>query len=269
MPRIDVNGIGLHYELRGSGPPLLMIMGYGAGAAMWGDAYLDRLARAFHVIAFDNRGTGASDKRDEPIAIATMADDAAGLLAALGLDSAHVFGVSMGGYIAQELALRHPGRVRRLVLGCTGCGGTAAVSAAPQVLALIGPAKGVTPREAVGRVYAAMTTEETRRDHADFLDGMTTRLLARPTPVVTLNRQMEAIRRFDTADRLGRIAAPTLIITGDRDILVPPENSRILAERIPGARLVVLPGAAHNFFWEAPEESARVVETFLLEAGED
>lgn len=265
MPRIDVHGIGLNYEERGGGPPLLVIMGYGTGAALWGDAYLDRLARAFRVIALDNRGTGGSEKRDEAIEIATLADDAAGLLDALGIPSAHVFGVSMGGMIAQELALRHPERLRRLVLGCTHPGGAHAAPAAPEVVALIGPAKGLSPREAVGRIYEAMATAETRRDRTDFLDDMTTRLLVRPTPVVTLVRQMEAVRRFDAYDRLPAITAPTLVITGDRDILVPPENSRLLAERIPGARLLIIPGAAHNFFWEAAEESARAVELFLNE----
>jgi 3-oxoadipate enol-lactonase len=267
MPRVEVNGIGLQYQERGSGAPLLLIMGYGTSAAMWGEEYLDRLARSFRVIALDNRGTGGSDKRDEPIEIATLADDAAALLEALELEAAHVFGVSMGGMIAQELALRHPERVRGLVLGCTHCGGPKAVQASPEVLALIAPAKGMPPREAVGRIYQAMTTDETRRDRLAFLGDMTDRLLARPTPVITLVRQMEAITRFDAYDRLDRITAPALVITGDCDMLVPPENSRSIAERIPGARLAVIPGVAHNFFWEAHEHSARLVEAFLWSCG--
>lgn len=263
MPRLDVNGVGISYEERGSGPPLLAIMGYGTSAVLWGDQHLDRLARSFRVIALDNRGTGGSEKRDEPIEISTLAGDAAALLTAVGVEKAHVYGVSMGGMIAQEFALRHSERLNRLILGCTHPGGSVAVQAAPEVVALLGPAKGLTPREAVGRIYAAMTTEETRRDRTDFLDAMTDRLLLRPTPVVTLVRQMEAIQRFDVADRLGQIAAPTLVITGDRDVLVPPENSRIIAERIPGAKLLVLPGAAHNFFWEAAGEAALAIEQFL------
>jgi 3-oxoadipate enol-lactonase len=231
---------------------------------MWGDGYLDRLGRSFQVIAPDNRGTGGSEKRDEPVEISTLADDAAGLLDHLGIESAYVLGVSMGGMVAQEFALRHPGKVRRLVLGCTHPGGPEAVTASPEVLALIAPAKGVAPREAMARIYAAMTTEETRRGRAPFLEDMTDRLLARATPVITLVRQMEAINRFSAADRLGQITAPTLVITGDRDILVPPENSRTIAQRIPGARLAVIPGVAHNFFWEAEEESARLLEEFLL-----
>ena len=262
MPRVTVNGIGLHYEERGEGLPLLLIMGYGTSAVLWSDAYVERMARSFRVIAPDNRGTGGSEKRDEPIEIATMADDAAALLDELGIASTHVYGVSMGGMIAQELALRHPEKVQRLVLGCTHPG-KRGVRAAPEVLALIGPAKGLPPREAVGRIYQAMCTEATRRDRTEFLDDMTTGLLVRPTQVVTLVRQMEAALSFDSYDRLPEITAPTLVITGDCDILVPPENSRILAERIPNARLLVLPGAAHNFFWEAFEESARAVEDFL------
>ncbi len=263
MPRIEVNGIGLQYEERGSGPPLVLIMGFGAPAAFWSDAFVDRLARSFRVIAYDNRGTGASEKRDEPITIRTLADDA-GLLTALGLERVDVFGVSMGGMIAQELVLHHPQRVRRLVLGCTHCGGANIVPAAPEVLARLMPPRGTPPREAIAGLWSAMTTEETRRERADFLEAMTERLLARPTPVVTLRRQMEAISRFATCDRLAQIGAPTLVITGDRDVLVPPENSSRLAARIPGARLAVIAGAAHNVMWEAPEETARLLEEFLL-----
>jgi 3-oxoadipate enol-lactonase len=265
MPFADVGGLRLHYRRLGAGQPLLLIMGYGTSAALWGEEFLTALARDFDVIAPDNRGTGQSDKPREGYEIATLADDMAGLLDALGLDSVDVAGVSMGGMIAQELVLRHPQRVRRLVLGCTHPGGTHASPADPSVLALIAPQPGATPREAIAGIYAAMTTEETRRTHGPFLDQITEAMLAHLTPGFVLRAQMQGIAGLDTWERLAQVRVPTLVITGDRDVLVPPQNSRVIAERVPGARLAVIPGVAHNFFWEAQAETLALLREFLAE----
>ena len=135
MPVANIKGMNLHYRVWGVGEPLLLIMGYRGSGFMWGEEFVTPLSRYFQVITFDNRGTGLSDKPDTVYTIPMMADDAAGLLSALGIERAHVFGVSMGGMIAQELALRHPKRVKRLILGCTTCGGPQAVRAPLEVLA--------------------------------------------------------------------------------------------------------------------------------------
>jgi pimeloyl-ACP methyl ester carboxylesterase len=123
MPMTKIGDVNLHYQVQGVGDPLLLIMGYRGSSYMWGEELLQLLSRDFQVIIFDNRGTGKSDKPNAIYTIPMMADDAAGLLQHLGMPRAHVFGVSMGGMIAQELALRHPKRVDRLTLGCTTCGG--------------------------------------------------------------------------------------------------------------------------------------------------
>src|SRR5271165_6568150 len=123
MAVVDVGQIHLDCERSGSGPPLLLIMGMSGTALHWGEPFLEPLRRDFDVIAYDHRGVGASSRLEGPVTIAEMAEDAAGLLDALGLDSAHVVGISMGGMIAQELALAQPARVRTLTLGCTYCGG--------------------------------------------------------------------------------------------------------------------------------------------------
>jgi len=263
MPRVQADSIALNYTRRGSGVPLLLIMGFGASAAMWDDAFVDLLAPHFDVITVDNRGTGESEKRDEEIDMATLADDAANLLTALSLERAHVFGVSMGGMIAQEFALRHPARLRRLVLGCTNHGGAETVRASPEVVELLLPQRGVSPREAIQRTYAAMVTPETLANESAFLDDMAGRMLAHATPVFVFRRQMEAIGRFDASERLHEISAPTLVIAGDRDCLVPPQNAELLAAAIPQARLAIIPGAAHNFFWEARPRTAQLVTEFL------
>ena len=263
MPFQEANGVRLHYSRRGTGEPLLLIMGYGTSAALWSEEFLAALAPYFDIIAPDNRGTGQSEKPPEGYAITTMADDMAALLAALGLASVHVFGVSMGGMIAQELVLRHPAVVRTLILGCTHAGGTRTVPPDPAVLDLILPQPGRAPREAIAGIYAAMTTEETRRTRGAFLDAITEQMLAHRTPGFVLRAQAAAVRDFDTCERLAGVRVPTLVITGDRDELAPPANSRVVADRIPGAQLAVIPGVAHNFFWEAQDETVRLLREFI------
>jgi len=266
MPRVQAGSIAMHYERRGSGAPLVLIMGFGGSGAMWDGAFIDLLATSYDVIVPDNRGTGQSEKADEPIELRTLADDIANLLDALGIARAHVFGVSMGGMIAQEFALAHPQRLLGLVLGCTNCGGTDTVPAEPEVVQLLLPQKGMAPRDVIQRTYQAMVTPETIARETAFLDDMAARMLAHATPVFVFRRQMEAIQRFNLCDRLHEIAAPTLVLTGDRDRLVPPQNSQRLAAAIPNARLEVIHGAAHNFFWEAREQTARLVTAFLANA---
>lgn len=263
MPRVQAGPITMHYDRRGTGAPLVLIMGFGGSGAMWDEAFVDLLAAQFDVIVPDNRGTGQSEKSDEPIELRTLADDIANLLDALAIERAHVFGVSMGGMIAQEFALAHPARLHGLVLGCTNCGGPSVVQPAPEIVQLLLPQKGMKPREAIQRTYAAMLTPEAIPRETVFLDDMAERMLAHATPVFVFRRQMEAIQRFNVCGRLHEISAPTLVLTGDRDRLVPPQNSERIAAAIPNARLNVIHGAAHNFFWEAREETARLVTTFL------
>src|SRR5271154_6948812 len=133
MPLANVGDIELDYERGGSGPPLLLIMGMSGTALHWGERFLEALRRNFDVIAYDHRGVGASSRLEGPITIVRMAEDAVGLLDALGIDTAHIVGISMGGMIAQELALAHPERVRTLTLGCTYCGGPGSSLMAPEV----------------------------------------------------------------------------------------------------------------------------------------
>jgi pimeloyl-ACP methyl ester carboxylesterase len=263
MPRTRAGEIELNYDVRGSGEPLLLIMGFGGSSAGWRSEFLDGLARSFRVITFDNRGTGQSDKPETPTTIPQMADDAAALLDALGIERAHVIGISMGGMIAQEMALRHPTKINGLVLGCTNCGRPAAVTAAPEVVGLLAFPPEMDPREAARRARPASYTPEFITANDAFLEEMLERAFQNPTPPATRLRQMEAIQSWGACDRLDQLTMPVLIVTGDRDVLVPPENSRILQERIAGSRLHVIPDAAHVFFNSHPKESVQVVTEFL------
>jgi 3-oxoadipate enol-lactonase len=263
MPRIKANDIELYHEIQGSGDPLLLIMGFGASSAAWRPELVESLARSFQVITFDNRGTGQSDQPDEPYSLAMMADDAAGLLDALGIASAHVFGVSMGGMIAQEFALRHPGKVRGLVLGCTHCGAPVSIPAGQETVSLLMIPEGMDPREAAERTWPAVHTPEFIASNRDLLlEGME-RALQHPTPLYARNRQMQAIQAWNSHERLSQLTAPTLVLTGDRDVLIPSQNSNILHERIAGSRLHIIPDAAHSFTSSHPEEAARAVTEFL------
>lgn len=253
MPMARIGALNMHYHIVGQGAPLVLIMGYRGSSHMWGEALLRALSHYFQVLTFDNRGTGQSDKPNTVYTIPMMADDAAGLLHHLGIARTHVFGVSMGGMIAQELALRYPKRVERLILGCTTCGGPQAIVPPPAVLAMLLTAPEVPRHEAIRRLWPLLFSPTFVRQRPDVLDHLTERALAHPTPPHTAIRQALAIQRFNTYGRLGQIVAPTLVVTGGDDLLVPPDNSRLLAHRIPQAILKIIPDVGHGFFWEQPD----------------
>jgi len=262
MPKAKIGDIQLYYEEHGRGEPLLLIMGLGASTLAWGEQ-IPTFGREFRVVAFDNRGAGRSDKPAVRYSIALFGDDTVGLMDELGIDSAHVYGQSMGGFIAQELALRHPQRVRTLVLGSTSCGGRQAVAASPENLAGIGMMNVLSPREAAERGLPLLYSDEFIACHHDALIQHSLRESELRAPPDAFGRQVQAAVRHNTFDRLPDIRCPALVITGSDDKVVPADNSRILAERIPGAELVVLPGAGHGYLLEKAAESNAVVLEFL------
>jgi 3-oxoadipate enol-lactonase len=259
VPEVRAGEIELSYERSGSGPPLLLIMGMSGTALHWGEPFLELLRQDFDVIAYDHRGVGASTRLDGPITIAQLADDASALLSALGLESADVLGISMGGMIAQELALAHPEQLRTLTLGCTYCGGPQSSPTSPQVLGRLADAMASGDRERALRagwevnVSPAMAADEAA--YAEFLAIAARRAVA--VPVVMA--QLQACGAHDTSARLPELAAPTLVIHGTLDEMLPVENGRLVAELIPGSRLEILDGSGHMFFWEQPERSAALV----------
>ena len=264
MPITKVGEISIEHYVEGSGPPLLMIMGMAGQASSWGEPFLEQLRQRFTTIRFSNRGTGLSDKPSE-VTIRVMADDAAGLLRELGIDKCHVLGISMGGTIAQELVLNYPQRVQGLVLGCTFCGLAHGVQAPADTLARFGQITAMTPEERIKQFWLMAVTAEFVERAEDFLDGMMAVALATPTPWTTVGQQFAAIQTFDTYDRLPQVQAPTLIIHGNRDALVPVENADILQQRIAGSRVRIIEGVGHCFFWEKPEESAQAIVEFLAQ----
>jgi len=275
MPHVRANGINIYYESQGEGEPLLLIAGLGATHHLW-ELQVPSFARWFRVLTFDNRGAGDSDKPPQPYSIALFADDTAALMDALGIERAHVYGQSMGGIIAQEFALRHPQRLRCLVLGCTTFGGPNSVLPSPQAAALLSGMPNLGRRsadlaapaeQAVDRVLELFYSPRYRREHAEEARRRIQSYFPLRTPPDAYARQLVACLTFDAYDRLPQIAAPTLVINGAGDALIPPENSRIIAQRIPGAELVLFPEAGHLYFHEMPEEADAAVAGFLRRRG--
>jgi pimeloyl-ACP methyl ester carboxylesterase len=259
MTLVKVGEIELDCERSGSGPPLLMIMGLSGTALHWGEPFLEALRPEFEVIVYDHRGVGASSRLSGHLTITQLAGDAAGLLDVLELDSAHVLGISMGGMVAQELALGYPERLRSLTLGCTSCGGDLGLHPAPEVPQKL--AEGMMSGNRERAVRAAWEVNVSPSYAADP-DAWTRFLeigLRRSVAVPVIMEQMGAILGHDTCDRLPTLAPSTLVVHGTLDQMLPVQNGRLIAELIPGAPLEILEGVGHLFFWEEPERSAELV----------
>jgi pimeloyl-ACP methyl ester carboxylesterase len=264
MATARINGIDIYYEVHGQGEPLLLIMGLGANTTGW-FKQVPEFASQYQVIAFDNRGAGRSDKPDEPYSLGQMADDALGLLDHVGIGSAHVFGMSLGGMIAQELVLRQPQRVRGLVLGGTTAGGPTAIFAGPEVVQTFISLGGMPLIQAIEAGLALIYSESYIKEKKGELVRRMILNAHLTAPMWAIQRQFMAIVGFDTTARLPEIKAPTLVLAGTADRVMPLENSRALATGIAGARLVELEGAGHGFLVEKATEANAAVLSFLGE----
>jgi 3-oxoadipate enol-lactonase len=278
MPTAKIGDVELYHEEHGTGDPLLCIMGFATDSTGW-MLQLPAFAERYRTVVFDNRGVGRSEKPAGAYTIHEMADDAAGLLDHLKIDRAHVLGLSMGGMIAQELVLRHPDRVRALVL--------AATFPEPDV-------ETETQRKLIFTQMGGSITEagEMRIDftafnplmffqhllplvfNASFIQSELPKLMQMFSgalqygfSIEAVMGQMQAVMAHRATDRLATITAPTLVLTGDADRLISPANSDVLARSIPGAKLVRIPGGSHGFNIEMPDLFNREVLGFLASAG--
>ncbi|MEX0785538.1 MAG: alpha/beta hydrolase [Dehalococcoidia bacterium] len=272
MGTVSANGIELYYEEHGAGEPLLLIMGWGGNAATW-HPQLAGLAERHRVIAFDNRGVGRTSAPEGPYSITEMAADAAGLLDALGIPWAHVFGISMGGMVAQELAASHPERVGALILGCTTAGGKRAAGLDRLHRDIESfrewSATGDADLEWFSEFLKRLWTEEALAKSESHLQDFVLSLIRFPPTPHGLRSQADAVSSHDIYDRLDQIRHRTLVITGDEDTLIDPQNSFILAERIAAAELRVFEGLRHAFHLEQPELVNSVIIDFIERATRD
>ena len=266
MAKIEVAGREFHYERGGEGEPLLLIQGMSGTHVAWGRPFRDALEESFDVIAFDNRGVGFSAPVDGPFTIVEMAEDTAGLLEALELESAHVVGISMGGMIAQELALAAPAKLRSLTLGCTYCGGPGSQLMPEENLQkLVAGMQSGDRDQAIRAGYEVNLSPAFRADESTWaaFHEMATSV---PAAKATIELQAQAIFAHDTSGRLGEISTPTLIVHGTEDGVLPFPNGELIASLMPGARFEVLEGVGHMFWWEQPQRSAELIREHALAA---
>lgn len=257
----------LYYDELGErgAPPLLMVRGLSRTARHWG-SLPDLLAQDFRVLVFDNRGVGRSSVPLPPYSTSSMAEDARAVLDATGAGSAFVFGVSLGGMIAQQLALRHPARVRALALGCTRAGHRAPRVGLGALATLVGALR-LPPEEAIARTAPLILSQQYLDEHPEVVQHWQQLVRREPLRRRGVIGQLLAAARHDATDGLASLRCRTLAITGDADRLIPAECSRDLVRRIPGATLAILPGAGHDFPTERPEETARALTQFFLNDG--
>lgn len=256
MPKVSVGDIEIFYEEHGDGEPLLLIMGWGGNTASW-KPQIPGLADQYRVLAFDNRGAGRTTAPEGPYSIHQMAADAVGLLDALDVPEAHVFGISMGGMIAQELAMEWPKRVQTLVLGCTTPGGERSAGYAElrqDIDTFHEETKDGGPDlEWLSEFLKRLWSDEAITKADGYLQDFVFSLIRFPAPPHGLRNQANAIAAHDVYDRLHSISQPTLVITGEEDGLIDPRNANLLADLIPNAELKIFPGLKHAFHLEQPD----------------
>lgn len=263
MARAHVNGIDLYYEIHGEGPNLALIEGIGYHSWMW-YLQLPSFSRHFRTLVYDNRGVGLSDKPPGPYSHLENAADLAGLLDQLGWEHTHVLGVSMGGFIAQEFALAHPARLDRLVLVATAFGGANMVALPPEAVRALTPDPALSVE---GKIRSAMPLAFSRpswvQEHAAEFERMVAWRLEQPQPREAALAQAMAGLTFDVEARLGEIAAPTLVVAGTEDQVVPSANAELLAAALPHAELDLIPDAGHLVQIEQANRFNRDVVAFL------
>jgi len=259
MPFVENQEAKIYWDEQGHGATVLLIMGLGYPSVMW---YRTRpvLAPRYRTLVLDNRGVGRSGVPPGPYPIALMASDAAAVLDAASVESAHVFGISMGGMIAQEFALQYPKRVRSLILGCTASGGPRAVRAEADATHMIMARGQMAPEEAAQAAVPFIYDSGTPRARIDEDLAMRRPWFPRPE---AYQAQLQGILAWEAYSRLPQITAPTLVIHGESDRLVPSGNGKLIAERLPGAKLVLIPNAGHIFPTDQPEAAHQAVLEFL------
>jgi pimeloyl-ACP methyl ester carboxylesterase len=268
MPKLAVAGTELHYERRGSGEPLLLIQGLGANSVHWGEPFLTELERDLELVLFDNRGAGRSAPlAGADVTTASLAADALALLDALELERVLVFGLSMGGMVAQELALAQPERVRSLTLGSTSCGGTQSSTTDQAVVRALTAAVLSRDQNRVLRTgFEFVVSPGFAADPAHYAAFVAAARL-HPADIPLLMAQQSAVAAHDTYSRLRALPAPTLVVHGTADRLLSAINGDLVASLIPGARLQLLDGVGHLFFWEQPQLAARLVREHIAAQG--
>jgi pimeloyl-ACP methyl ester carboxylesterase len=263
LKEVRVGDIDMAYREYGDGFPLVKIVGFASTMDGGDPELLAALALKFRVITFDNRGMGETSAGTRPFTIEQFAEDTAGLMDALGIERAHVLGISMGGFIAQELALHFPENVEKLILMASSCGGIDAIPISPEVMDELGDFSGATEERLV-RMAALLFPQAWLSEHE--AEARKKLSLAPKIPSIeSVRKQAAAMQNWPGAcDRLAELEIPTLVIAGTDDEVIDPQNSSITADKLPGGELSLLEGAGHGLTFQCPLDCARTVIDFLV-----
>ena len=256
------DGTALAVTVTGAGPPLLMIPGLGSARRVY-DPIVPFIAERCQVIVYDPRGIGMSGITDGPWDMHLLADDAVHVLDQVGVDRAAVFGASMGGMVAQQVAIDHPERVARLILAATHPGGVSMVRPDPHNLSRLMGRGATTPGDAYRIACTVLYGEVFRRQHPDFIERQVAERARHPVRARAFTNQAQAVAGHDAYQDLGGLHMPTLVMHGSLDQVSPEGNAHVLSGRIPGAQVLLFEDHGHLFFHEVPEESARVIADFV------
>ena len=267
MPIAKVGNLSLYYEIFGDGAPLVMIRGVGSNVDHWYEQ-VETFSKKYRLLVFDNRGIARSSEPGGPFSTRDMATDTITLMEAVGIKKAHVLGYSMGGMIAQEIALNYPEKVDGLILVATDCGISLRVKAKPEVTRLFSDMVYLATPEAKSASYDCLFAKQTINAHPEVIARYEEVSMRFPAPQQILLKQWDAVTQHDACNRLQDIASPTLTITGSEDELIPPQNARVMAEQIPNAELTVINGGGHLFLIEQPEQFNNAVMGFLEKISE-
>jgi len=280
MPRVKVNDIQMYYEVKGEGFPLVMINGMNDNLDCWDPRLIGGLSRRLKLLLFDTRGAGRTDVSDREYTIRLFADDTAGLMNALGIPKAHILGISMGGMVAQELAIIYPEKVSKLVL-CSTSSHWGPNNEASKIVSAMDRGCSI---EELAEIYLSFPfvkdypinyirrnptmvnvfTADFVKENPDLVNLYQQRVMDHPISVEASKRQFNAVKKFNTQERLQKIKAPTLILHGEKDFVFAPENGSNLTEGIPNAKLVHLQKSAHYLAEEMNEVIHAIIE-FLLQ----
>lgn len=264
MPKIEIGVTKIHYEICGSGEPIVLIPGFASGIWSW-RRHFNALSSKFQVIVFDPRGIAqsAADK-NIPVTIESIADEVAALLEALFIDRSHILGISFGGFVAQEFALKYPEKLNKLLLASTSFGGVHHVPAAFEVLSAFAPSKDLNSQERIRKGLTISFTSAFVEENPNLVEEFCRLREINPVPENVYLQQLQSATAFDAESRLSQIMAETLVLSGDSDNVVPLQNSVNLARQIPNARLEIIKNGGHMAFYERSDEFNAIVTRFLL-----
>jgi 3-oxoadipate enol-lactonase len=262
MPIAKTKNVNIYYEIIGQGEPLVMIRGISSNADHWYEQ-VPVLSQKYQLLVFDNRGIARSSDPGGSFSTRNMAADTVGLMEAVGIKKAHVMGYSMGGMIAQEMALAYPEKVNGLILVATDCGISLRIKAKPEFSRLFSEMIRLGTNEAKKAAAGCLFAKQTVETRPDIIQRYTEVSLRFPASLKTLGRQWAAITLHDACKRLPKISSPTLVITGSEDELIPPQNAKVMAQRIPVAQMISIDGGGHLFLIEQPDAFNQAVIAFL------